>query len=247
MPANCFFLDDPLVAGTRLFLEEEEFHHAKSVMRIQQGEKVQLVNGKGVEAEGQVESIEKRRISLRVTSAIEHPPKETKLTLAISLLRPAHLDFVIEKGVELGVDQFLLFPAHLSERGASDSLFRRLKALSISALKQSGRMFLPEIVYLDSLSQALLVAPKPILWADISPQAQKTEVALAQQKERKELTIFIGPEGGWSDKEKKLFNQSGPPIWLHDTILRAETAGMIAAYVGYCWLKRLEIHGHGSA
>lgn len=248
MPSNSFFLDDALEVGSLLFLEEEEFHHAKSVMRVREEEKVILLNGKGVAAEAIIQSIEKRRISLQVLSKRACVPKTTTLTLGVSLLRPSHFDFVIEKGIELGVDTFLLFPADLSERkDFSDSLQRRLHALSIAALKQSGRMFLPKLLFLDSLKQALLHAAGPVLWADISPQAKPLEQALAQEKERKELSIFIGPESGWSEKEKKLFNESRPPIWLHDTILRAETAGIIAAYVGYCWLNRVKLHDNGSS
>jgi 16S rRNA (uracil1498-N3)-methyltransferase len=237
MPSDCFFVDASLDIGSCPFLEEEEFHHAKSVMRIKEGETIYLVNGRGSEAQAVVHSIEKRRISLQVVSKQDHPPKETKLCLGLSLLRQTHLDFVVEKGVELGVDQFLIFAADRSERDLSQSHHRRVKALSIAALKQSGRKFLPEFVYVNSLEQALLLAPKPVVWADISPQAKTLDEALAQEKKWRELTIFIGPESGWSEREKKLFNDSGPPIWLHDTILRAETAGIIAAYVGYCWLK----------
>lgn len=244
MPSNTFFLESPLAEGEVLSLEDEEFHHAKAVMRVSKGETLHLVNGKGVEAEGSIQSIEKKSLSLLILSRVEHTPKIQRLTLGVPLLRASHLDFVIEKGVELGVDQFLLFPADLSERKEwSPALQRRLKAICVAALKQSGRLFLPELTYKNSLKEAFLFAPRPLVWADISSEAKTLENRLQGEKERKELSLFIGPEAGWSIKEKKLFNESGPPIWLHDTILRAETAGMIGAYAGFCWLKQEERHG----
>ena len=239
MPSNCFFLDSDLHEGASLFLEDEEFHHAKSVSRVREGEEVTLFNGKGSVAKARIQSVEKRKILLSVESVEIHPSSEKKLCLGVSLLRHGHLDFVIEKGTELGVEKFILFPAALSERKTcSQELKRRIRALLIAALKQSGRLLLPEVCYASSLEEALSHAYKPLVWADIAEDARPLEEALGREQERKQLTIFIGPESGWTEKERNVFRTYGPPIWLHDTILRAETAGIIGAYAGCLFLKR---------
>lgn len=235
MPSNWFFLDQDLVEGSFFLLEGEEFHHAKDAMRVREGEEITLVNGKGAEAAAAIHAIEKKKILVCIQSVLEHTRKPFEFTLGISLLRSGHLDFVVEKATELGVDRLLLFPADLSERKESSSgLQRRLRAVSIAALKQSGTFFLPELVFCHSLKEACSQCGF-LLWADIAPDARWLSEIEAQDTKR--TALFIGPESGWSDQERKLFHESGPPICLHDTILRAETAGVVGAYACLHWLK----------
>ena len=248
MPSNCFFLDEPFHEGSLVSLGDEEVHHAKGVSRVREGEEVSLFNGKGSVAKALIHSIERKKIVLLVESVEIVPPPNKKLVMGISLLRPGHLDFVIEKGTELGVEKFILFPADLSDRReCSQELKRRLNALLIAALKQSGGLFLPKVCYASSLEEALSFADKPLVWADIAEDSRPLGEALSDVEERTCLSLFIGPESGWTEKERKSFRCYGPPIWLHDTILRAETAGIIGAYTGFCWLRGLDSRGYRSS
>ena len=236
-----FFIDvDRFEVGETVFLEGSEFHHIRAVVRIQEEEEVALVNGKGWFAKGRVEALERHRCAIRILSCEHKQAPAPKLYLGISLLRPNHLDFAIEKGTEVGVDRFILFPADKSERKeASPSMKRRLDAIITAAVKQSGRGFRPEVQEARGLQEAFSMLPAPRLFADLQEQALSLSKHLEGLSCDKPLSILIGPESGWSDGEKALLLKEGSPVHLHANVLRAETAAVVAAYTASLWFHNL--------
>ena len=226
-----FFIDaDRVETGAIVLFEGPEFHHARDVLRIGPGESVTLINGRGLLATGVIESIDRRHGTVRILSSEQHtsPPP---ISLGLGLLRFSHLDLAIEKGTEVGVDRFVLFLADRSERReVSPSIHRRLDAILASATKQSGRLFRPQVTFVSSLSEALPLLSQPLLWADPAAGARPLSLALETLPHHQPLSILIGPESGWSDREKALLLNQGPPILLHANILRAETAAIVGAY-----------------
>lgn len=227
-----FFIQaEEFTPGAIVTLEGPEFHHARDVLRIGPEESVDLINGRGCLASGIVESIERHRCLIRILSSATHEPPKTLLCLGLSLLRPNHLDFAIEKGTEVGVDRFVLFHADRSDRkDLPPSIHRRLEALLIAATKQSGRLFLPQICFAPSVAEALTLLPSPHLWADLSVNATSLASRLTSLPSDRSPSILIGPESGWSDREREVLSKSGPPVLLHTNVLRAETAAIVGAY-----------------
>ena len=226
-----FVATDEFLPETSVILEGPEFHHARDVLRIKPGESVMLINGKGSLASGVVESIERRHCSIRLLSSECRPPSPP-ICLGVGLLRPHHLDVALEKGTEVGVDRFVFFQADHSERKeVSPSLHRRAEALLIAATKQSGRLFLPQIYFASSLAEALPLLSPPLFWADLSPDATSLYSRLMTVPHHPPLSILIGPESGWSDKERALLSPYDPPVLLHTNVLRAETAAVVGAYM----------------
>ena len=225
-----FYIDtEELLPGAFVTLEGPEFHHARDVLRIEPGESVTLINGRGLIASGVVEAFERRLCRIRVLSSERTAPLPP-VCLGLSLLRPNHLDIAIEKGTEVGVDLFVLFQAERSERRPiSPSLTRRLEALLTAATKQSGRLFRPQLRFASSLAEALSLLPAPILWADLSSDASPILSRLTTLQQPP--SILIGPESGWSENERAVLSAYGPPVLLHETVLRAETAAIIGAYL----------------
>jgi len=220
MPADRFFLDAPL-KQQNLILSGEELHHLSKVMRAKVGSTIELVNGKG--------ELAKARISKLGTSAelnvIEHsfsPPKPT-LILAQAIVRPSLLDWIVEKGTELGASAFWFFPGDQSEKKElSSQQQKRLESLAISALKQSGRLYLPEIAYKPPLA-AWKQPSGTLLFGDISPAAPKLSSFQTP------VVFFVGPERGFSLRETQILHElPAKGVKLHDNTLRAETA-VIAA------------------
>ena len=224
-----FFIDtEELSVGSIAVLEGPEFHHARDVLRIGPHESVSLINGRGAMATGTVESLERHKALVRILSSERLSPPPNPLCLGLSFLRPNHLDFALEKGTEVGVDRFILFQADRSERKElSSSFHRRLDALLIAATKQSGRFFLPQVCIAASLEQALTLFPSPPLWADLSADATSLAEKLGHDQH---FCLLIGPESGWSDRERSILSKNGPPVLLHSNVLRAETAAIVGAY-----------------
>src|SRR6185436_7064619 len=106
MPANRFFFDGPLKVSQTVRLEGPEEHHLRHVMRAKVGDALELVDGRGSLAKGQLVEFEKRACVVRITACECEPAPQRRLNLVIPLMRPAKLEWVIEKGTELGANAF---------------------------------------------------------------------------------------------------------------------------------------------
>ncbi len=223
MPADRFFIPSPLKAPT-VVLEGEELHHLAKVMRVRLGETIEIVNGQGELAEAEVIALDKKTAELKIISRQTAPPPPQILILAQALTRPSSLEWIVEKGTELGADEFWLFPGDRSEKKElSPSQLRRLETILINALKQCGRLYLPKIVLMPSLDK--WQAPNgSLFFGEISSEAK-----LLQGPFAKTVMFFIGPEKGFSPEETKLLAKlKAKGISLHENILRAETAAIAA-------------------
>ncbi len=211
MPADRFFLPQPLQSP--LFLEGKELHHLAHVMRARIGETLEIVNGQGELATAELVSLDKKKAELKIISHKKASPPQQKLILAQAYTR--HLDWIIEKGTELGADEFWLFPGDQSEKKVPQ--LPRLETLAIQALKQCGRLFLPKIVSKPSLPQF----SGSVFYGD--PHASPLKGPFSTT-----IIFIIGPEKGFSPRELDYLAKNGQGVSLHENILRAETAAITA-------------------
>ena len=229
MPSERFFCDTQF--DSKIHLNGEELHHLKKVMRVVVGEEIELINGKSELAKATVISYGQNEAVLDVHT-IEKRPQEKIRILIQAIPRQNHLDYIIEKGTELGATTFTLFPGELSEKKElSETQLRRLRAISIAALKQCGRLDLPHIEFRPPISRW---SPFPIkaFFGDTDPQAKRitdTERSLSA------IAFFIGPEKGFSKNEITILTEKlhVRPVRLHDNILRVETAASVALSLFY--------------
>ncbi len=224
MPHNRFFTEDLLEKNSLIQIREKELQHLVQVMRAKIGDKVEIVDGKGWLAEGIIASLQKQQASIEITKKEFSKGLESKLILACAVPLMNHLDFILEKGTELGVDEFWL---HISSKSQSLSKERvpRLQSLIVAALKQSGRLYLPKITFFSSL-ESIPKNQGSYYFGDLSPKAEYPQISSSQN-----LILFIGPEGGYTEQEihfiKTHFSALG--IKLSENILRAETAALAGA------------------
>jgi 16S rRNA (uracil1498-N3)-methyltransferase len=222
MPVNRFYLDADLKKGDLLLLEGSEHHHLSHVIQLKPSEKIELINGKGFLSVAEIIEVEKKKTHLKILSLEKKERSSPQLILSIPFMRPSKLEWVIEKGCELGADLFLLFKATYSEKAIlSEHLLERLHNLLIAACKQSGRLYLPSIEILDGLED-VFKHKATFLFGDTknapSPKIPKDEV----------LGFITGPERGFSEEELKLLSNKALGVRLNQNILRAETAPIAA-------------------
>ena len=218
---NRFFVDHPLAAGSRIALSFEEIKHFK-VTRIQPGETVEIINGKGILAKASFEGKDQVVINQIKTAPIQK--YESVLFQAIA--EGSHLDFIVEKGVELGITCFVLFAAEKSKiKNLSENRLVRLKKLTISALKQSKRLYLPEIRVVCHLNEYQGKLDHYYLADPSGPPLLKTPEA--------NCGIIVGPESGLTKNEidHLVKTLEAEKVNLSDNVLRCETAAMISAYL----------------
>lgn len=237
MPVERYFLEDSFQLNAEKTLTGSEFHHLWRVMRARLGDSVEIVNGRGALAHALVEKIAKDRAVLRIKKIEEMQPEKSTVILAQAFPKVNRLDFILEKGTELGVDEFWLFPGVLSiKKDFTVNQLERAQMLTIAAMKQCGRLTLPKVKIMPSLDQW----PSPegsVFFGDVNRNAPVFWHAWNQNEIISPLTFFIGPESGWHAQEVQLLKKiGGKPVKLHDNILRTDTASLAAISLVRHWL-----------
>ncbi len=227
MPAERFFSPQDLKQGSLVQIQDEEFHHLAHVMRLKAGESVELINGQGFLAQGQIQSLSKQSASILIQEVDFSPPPEQEIILGIAYPRLPRLEYALEKAIELGISEFWLFPGDLSEkRELSPSQFQRLHHIAISSTKQCGRLFLPTI----SLKPPIRFW-EPFSFPAFFGDTRKEAPPLAMQEPLKKAFIAVGPEKGFHPREIFFLENhlQAKGVSLSRNILRADTAAIAAA------------------
>ena len=221
-----FFLSN-LNSATEVYLEGEEFIHAKTVLRVEEGSEITLLDGTGKEYSAIVAKIEKHRLLAHITGAIQSDkePKEY-IYLLCGALKGDKTELVVQKAVELGVSKIGIFNSEYCSAFINQNKLERLNKVSREAAKQCLRACSPEVVYFDSFSEALSSAK------DCKNKLFACEFLDNSRGDMLEITgstaVVVGSEGGFSEQEFELSERLGfTGISLGKRILRAETAAIV--------------------
>lgn len=218
-------------------LDPEESHHLLRVLRLRPGQPLSIFDGRGREWDAILESVERGTARARLGAELrDRVEPELTVTLLQGLCRPERVEWVLQKGTEVGVSVFRLVAAERSE-GPEPSPGRldRWSRIVVEACKQSGRRRVP-----------VLEAPVPLSFepvetasafvADPAPGATPLGL-LVRGAAPREARIAVGPEGGFTPEEIHRLTDAG---WrrasLGPRVLRTETAGLVAcAIVLHAW------------
>lgn len=227
-----FYCPVPLSPGAVVELPADAAHHAARVLRLQAGEPVCLFNGRGGQWQGRLV-----RVGKTVTVALEtyhdddgEPPLPVTVVQAV----PAadKMDWIVQKGVELGAAAFRPVVARRSViRLSGERRSRReqhWQAVAVAACEQCGRNRPPPVAPLVELPQFLGEAPaERELRLVLAPGAERRLSQLPRPAGP--VSLLIGPEGGFEDDELRAAVSVGfTPIGLGPRVLRTETAGLAA-------------------
>jgi len=229
MPIDRFFINSELKKDSEILIQDQEFHHLSRVTRTKEGDTVDVVNGRGQLAKAIVDRIEKRKALLLITKIEESPPTRLKTVLVQAIPRINRLDLIVEKGTELGMAELWLFPGEKSEKKQlSEQQLNRLKTISISAMKQCGRLYLPPIT-IRPLMAKWESYPSPSYFGDLSEAVPTIFEEWQKSPPSNELYFFIGPESGFTDREVELLKENqAKGVSMHKNILRTDTAAITA-------------------
>ena len=239
MPAERYFIDTDFHTYSHQELFGSEFHHLAHVMRTRKGDSIQLVNGRGALAQAFVQDLAKDRAYLEIQHVHQEPQPPCRLILAQALAKPNRLDFILEKGTELGVDSFWIFPGHHStQKECYPSQLERARTLTIAAMKQCGRLFLPSITLKPPIKEWSELNQFTPFFGDLDLNAPLFEIAWKNLQPLSSPWLFItGQEGGFSQQEVEALKEKGViGVKLHTNILRTETASLMAISLLSHWL-----------
>lgn len=223
------------VKSTTIILDPAESHHLSRVLRLGEGARVFVFDGRGNEWECEVSRLSRSAVELKLLGKMEDPVESPlNLTLAPALIKGDKFDWVVQKATELGVTRILpLISEHSELRRAADRSAQRLerwRRIAGEAIKQCGRRTLVEIA-------------EPVHFEDYCARAgRKNDLIFSERgglnlrelgelgmRSVGEVSLFVAPEGGWSAGELLLAEKSGfHPVHLGPRILRAETAAIAA-------------------
>ncbi len=235
MPHDRFFTPQPLIQNQTIILEEEEAYHLVRIMRVEAGETVELINGQGQLAHANVTTIEKRSATLHITKLRQQPPPTHDLILAQALVRSNRLDTIVEKATELGITELWLFPGQRSEKeDLTPNQHQRVHSLTIAALKQCGRLYLPQVHIKPPLDKWSSL-PCQSFYGDVDTAAP-TFYHAWQQTHPSNALFVIGPEAGFTPHEERILKRLGATgVRLHNNILRTDTAAITAVSLMAHW------------
>ena len=178
-------------------------------------------------AEARVISIDRNKGVLEILDLKIEKPQKTKVVIAQAIPKTNRLNTIIEKGTELGMTEIWLFPAVYSEKKQFSE--KRLKTISISALKQCGRLYLPKIMLKPPLQQ-WKKERYTYFFGDVNPSAPPFMEVLSGTN----ICFLVGPESGFSEKEVEIMRSWGAVgVKLHENILRTDTASLVALSLIY--------------
>ena len=221
------YVDQPLGEGNRIDLSRDQAHYLFGVMRQTEGGAVALFNGRDGEWTARIEQAGKRGgvlACVQLAAAQSNPPD---LWLCFAPVKKARTDFIVEKAVEMGAARLL--PVQTEFTNAERIRQDRLQAHATEAAEQCGATFVPDVAGLQKLDALLRDWPEArrIMFCDEAAAGVATTLA---QVSPGPWAIFIGPEGGFSESErKKLTAMPGAHrVALGPRILRADTAAVAA-------------------
>lgn len=222
-----FYINFPIESKKILIQEERLVHQWRDVFRYNVGSQVVLFDGNGLEYEGVIGKINNREAEVEVVAERAGIIPEKKITLCISIIKKDKMEWVVEKATELGVSKIIPI---ISERSEKKNInLERLKKIAIEASEQCGRGDVPNISEIMSLEETLEKSENIVVCHN-SPLSLPCDPSLiTREGDQTPLSIFVGPEGGWSEKEIERFKDSNIKIFsLGNLVLRAETAAVVA-------------------
>jgi len=218
-----YYAPPAALSGNNLIIEGDEFAHLSKVMRHRVGEKLFVTDGCGKIYTTEIQTIEKTFAEVEITGTQASENHFENIFFCIPKLKnPERFEFALEKCVELGITNFIIFE---SERTvAKSNKIERWEKILLSAMKQSLRSFLPKIVNVTSFTELVTYEGKKIVFE----QNAEKELSAFQPGAKEYYYFIFGPEGGLSDTELKSVDESHL-FRLTKNRLRSETAVMVAA------------------
>ena len=239
-----FFVEPSQIQGKRIVITGGDVNHIKNVLRMKIGEEIAVSNGEdgkeyrcGIEAFSEDEVICGLRFMKE--DGVELP---SKIALFQGLPKADKMELIVQKAVELGVGEIIPVAAgrsivKLDEKKAKAKV-SRWQGIAEAAAKQSRRGVIPKISEVMSIKEAVAYADSmdvKLIPYELAEDMAKTKEIISGIRPGESVAVFIGPEGGFEEKEIAAAMERGfLPVTLGKRILRTETAGFtVLAWLMY--------------
>ncbi len=205
----------------RVVIEGDDAHHLARSLRARPGQEIEVVDPEGFMLQVRLEVVTPVRVEGAVTAQREHQPEPSaRITIAVANLPAPSLELVLSRCTEAGAYAFVVFQADRSV-GRAEKI-GRWSAICREAAMLAGRLRVPEVSAATSLDAVIAAFDFPVMLVRDAPRR------LADLTEPRDLTLLIGPEGGWTERELALVGETAK---LGPRNLRVDTAALVGLAV----------------
>ena len=221
------FVDSDLAAGTRVEVAPSQAHYLTAVLRLRLGTKLLVFNGRDGEWVAVLAETHKRGAVLMIESRTRAQDQGPDIDYLFAPLKRSRLDYMVQKATELGVARLKpVIPARtIAERVNED----RMRANVVEAAEQCGILRVPLVEGPAKLQDVLdgWDGARRIVYCDEEDQVGDP-VSVLQKMEPGPLAVLVGPEGGFSPRERERLRVKPfvVPLSLGPRIMRADTAAV---------------------
>jgi 16S rRNA (uracil1498-N3)-methyltransferase len=203
--------------GGRAVIEGADARHLARSLRARVGEQIEVIDPSGFLLTVRLDAVSPDVVEGAVIAQRPHEPEPVaKITIAIANLQAPALELVLSRCTEAGAFAFCVFQADRSvARGAKAE---RWRIICREAAMLATRLRVPDVVALGSLEELITASKHPVMLVRDAP------TRLATLASPRDLTLLVGPEGGWSDRELELVQVKAG---LGPRNLRADTAALV--------------------
>src|SRR4030095_11747346 len=225
-----FYINEYNTSQKEIVLDEDTSRHVVQVLRMKEGEKLNLTDGKGNLITAEIINDHKKHCTVKVIDSRFTSDVSRKITIAISLLKNAsRFEWFLEKATEIGVSEIIPLICERTEK--QKFRYDRMKGICISAMLQSQQVWLAElhepVKYIEYIKSMKDNTSLTKFIAHCEEPEKKQNLSTFQPFDLS--TILIGPEGDFTKQEIDLALQNNfIPVSLGETRLRTETAGVVA-------------------
>lgn len=224
MSMPTFYLKEGFSADSLITLSGKEAWHALGVRRLDVGDSIRLIDGKGNIAHARVETLEGRNKASLSVGEVEHiPPQTPNIILATAIAKGDRQSTLLDMATQLGISAWQPLQCHRSVSKVGKNSFERWQRICLEACKQSGTAWLPHLLPVakpEDVAKAASAEGREVLLAH--PDGESMYVT-----NNKDKCLMVGPEGGFTDEEvKRIVDAGARKISLGQNILRIETAAV---------------------
>lgn len=214
-----------------LDLLESDYHHIKNVMRMKITDKIKVVY-ESVTYLCEITDIED--VKFKIISEEKSNNDNVKISIAFGLIKEQKLDYLFQKGTEIGISEFI--PVNMIrsvvkiDSNKEDKKLDRWNKILKEASEQSFRSNIPNLTNIKNIKDLINLDFDLKLICSLNENTQNIKKILQKNNKYDKILLVVGPEGGFDLKEENLLTQNGfNSISLGDTVLRTETAPIVAS------------------
>ena len=232
-----FFVFNNLIKDDKVFIDGENVNHIINSLRCKIGEEIEISTGDGFDYLCKIEEISKDLVIAKIIDCFGNESEpNVKITLYQGLPKAEKMELIIQKCIELGIDEIVPINTDrtiVKLAGKEEKKLARWNKIAEAAAKQSRRGKVPKVRSVINFSQAIQQASKNDINIIPYEKEEKNSIKnIIKGFDGESIGIFIGPEGGFSEKEIEIAIKNNiKPITLGKRILRTETAGFITTAI----------------